>query len=252
MEDNKQATKMNLLGMTKQPNTIKLYHGSPNKIVHPTYGMGKDTHDYGRGFYLTPDIELAREWSRNRGVDVPGWLHSYELDCTDLSILDFESVKKQKGLYWVSELLEHREPDDDSLTMSANYTVYKKFLRTQFNLHSENYDVVSGWRADDSYFQIALSVVHDNLELSFIEEALRLGNLGIQYCCRSAAAFRALRQIGTPESVPDEYALRYERRDLDGRRDFAALIQTEGNKDILTRFTLRDLVSAFIRNGGKL
>ena len=60
MEDNKQVNKMNLPGMTKQSNIIKLYHGSPNKIVYPTYGMGKDTHDYGRGFYLTPTSSLPK------------------------------------------------------------------------------------------------------------------------------------------------------------------------------------------------
>ena len=30
-----------------------LYHGSPNKMIHPIYGLCEDKHDYGRGFYLT-------------------------------------------------------------------------------------------------------------------------------------------------------------------------------------------------------
>ena len=42
---------------------ITLYHGSPNKVVIPQYGCGDDKHDYGRGFYLTDDIELAKEWA---------------------------------------------------------------------------------------------------------------------------------------------------------------------------------------------
>ncbi len=25
-----------------------LYHGSPNKIVTPTFGLGQDRHDYGK------------------------------------------------------------------------------------------------------------------------------------------------------------------------------------------------------------
>lgn len=32
---------------------ITLYHGSPDKIVVPTYSKGEEKHDYGRGFYLT-------------------------------------------------------------------------------------------------------------------------------------------------------------------------------------------------------
>ena len=43
--------------------TLILYHGSPNKIVTPVFGGGDDKHDYGRGFYLTENIDLAKEWA---------------------------------------------------------------------------------------------------------------------------------------------------------------------------------------------
>lgn len=39
---------------------IILYHGSPNKEVTPKYGLGEARHDYGKGFYLTEDIKLAK------------------------------------------------------------------------------------------------------------------------------------------------------------------------------------------------
>lgn len=38
-----------------------LYHGSQVESFTPTYGLGNDTHDYGRGFYTTADIELIKE-----------------------------------------------------------------------------------------------------------------------------------------------------------------------------------------------
>ena len=40
-----------------------LYHGSPNRVIVPKFGFGEDRHDYGRGFYLTEDLELAKEWA---------------------------------------------------------------------------------------------------------------------------------------------------------------------------------------------
>ena len=40
---------------------ITLYHGTPDRIVTPKFGGGDDKHDYGRGFYLTENIELAKE-----------------------------------------------------------------------------------------------------------------------------------------------------------------------------------------------
>ena len=42
---------------------IIVYHGSPDKEITPTYGLGEDKHDYGRGFYLTADADLAKEWA---------------------------------------------------------------------------------------------------------------------------------------------------------------------------------------------
>lgn len=38
---------------------IILFHGTPDKNVVPAYGCGDDKHDYGRGFYLTENFELA-------------------------------------------------------------------------------------------------------------------------------------------------------------------------------------------------
>ena len=72
--------------------TITLYHGTPDKIVTPTYGLGEDRHDYGRGFYLTENVNLAREWAVCRPDEVNGWVHKYELDCSELKILDFEEL----------------------------------------------------------------------------------------------------------------------------------------------------------------
>lgn len=39
--------------MTEVNPLLILYHGSPNKEVVPTFGLGEVRHDYGKGFYLT-------------------------------------------------------------------------------------------------------------------------------------------------------------------------------------------------------
>lgn len=48
---------------------IILFHGTPDKIVVPTFGLGDEKHDYGKGFYLTEDPELAKEWAVCRPND---------------------------------------------------------------------------------------------------------------------------------------------------------------------------------------
>ncbi len=58
---------------------IILYHGTPDKNVLPTFGLGDDKHDYGRGFYLTEDPELAKEWAVCRPNNENGWLHKLML-----------------------------------------------------------------------------------------------------------------------------------------------------------------------------
>ena len=40
-----------------------LYHGSQIILEKLEYGKGARNNDYGRGFYCTEEIELAREWA---------------------------------------------------------------------------------------------------------------------------------------------------------------------------------------------
>ena len=69
-----------------------LFHGTPDKVVVPTYGRGEEKHDFGRGFYLTGSLDLAKEWAVCRPNETNGWVHKYELDTSDLKILDFQNM----------------------------------------------------------------------------------------------------------------------------------------------------------------
>ena len=64
--------------------TITLFHGSPHEEVTPAFGLGNDKHDYGRGFYLTESVRLAKEWAVCRPDESNGWVHRYELVIEDL------------------------------------------------------------------------------------------------------------------------------------------------------------------------
>ena len=88
---------------------ITLFHGSPYKSVTPEYGLGNDKHDYGRGFYLTANVELAKEWAVCRPDESNGWVHQYELDTDGLRILDFQ---EHSVLTWLAELMKHRDAAD--------------------------------------------------------------------------------------------------------------------------------------------
>lgn len=79
-----------------------VYHGSPNQNIVPTFGLGEEKHDYGKGFYLIENIELAKEWAVCTPTEVSGWVHKYELDLNELKVLDFE---KESILSWLAELM---------------------------------------------------------------------------------------------------------------------------------------------------
>lgn len=170
---------------------IILYHGSPNKIVSPAFGLGEEKHDYGKGFYLSENKELAKEWAVCRPDEHNGWLHKYELDSEGLKILDFE---KHNVLSWLAELMKHRDASD-----SKRYRVLARKFIDKYGIDTNGFDVIKGWRADASYFFIAREFVRDNVDLDILEKLLCLGDLGIQYCIKSEKAYSHLNEI--PDSV---------------------------------------------------
>ena len=203
---------------------ILLYHGSPDKVIVPQYGFGEDKHDYGRGFYLTEDIELAKEWAVCRPNETNGWVHKYELDTTELKILDFQ---QHDVLVWLAELMKHRDADD-----SRRYKVLSEKFITKYGLDTTDYDIIKGWRANASYFYIAKEFVRDNIDMEILEELLSLGGLGIQYCLKSEKAFAKLNEVADGLICVDykEFNDRYNERDATARKNMRRLVDSDANK----------------------
>lgn len=107
-----------------------LYHGSPNRIVIPTFGLGEERHDYGKGFYLTSDLHLAKEWAVCRPETESGYVHSFELDTDELDIFDFE---KENILCWLAELMKHRDAAD-----SKRYRILAAKFIAKYNERDSN------------------------------------------------------------------------------------------------------------------
>ena len=61
-----------------------IYHGSNEIVGKPEYGKGKPYNDYGKGFYCTQHIELAKEWAVNENID--GYVNEYELNIDNLKV----------------------------------------------------------------------------------------------------------------------------------------------------------------------
>ena len=132
-----------------------LYHGSEYLIENPQFGKGSLHNDYGRGFYCTENIELAKEWAC--GKQTNGYANIYELDMSDLKCLNLNS-KEYNILNWLAILADNRTYwQNGSIAEEA-----KKYIKDHFLLDISGYDVIIGYRADDSYFSFAQDFVSGN------------------------------------------------------------------------------------------
>lgn len=175
---------------------IILFHGSSDRKITPTFGLGEEKYDYGKGFYMTESTELAKEWAVCKVGGINGWVHKYELDTDELKILDFQNLNI---LTWLAELMKHRNAAD-----SKRYRMLSQKFIAEYGIETKEYDVIKGWRADASYFYIAKAFVRDEIDIDILEELLSLGGLGIQYCLKSEKAYSQLNEI-EDELEPVEY-----------------------------------------------
>lgn len=201
-----------------------LFHGSPNEIVTPTFGLGNEKHDYGMGFYLTESIELAKEWAVCRPDETNGWVHKFEFDTEGLRILDFQQINV---LSWLAELMKHRDASD-----TKRYRVLAQKFIDKYGVNTTGYDVIKGWRANASYFYIAKEFVKDNIDIDILEDLLSLGGLGIQYCIKTERAYAKLREV-EGSLLPVDYAEfneKYNERDTTAREKMRELVDSDANK----------------------
>ena len=190
-----------------------LYHGSKDIIEKPIYGQGKKYNDYGLGFYCTDNIELAKEWGTS--FERSGYANRYQIDCTELKILDLND-DKYCILHWLAILLSNREFDTPAgLALEA-----KEFLKKNFMLDYKKYDIIKGYRADDSYFSFAQDFINGTISYRQLNNAMYLGKLGIQYVLKSKEAFDRIVFDGYEEAEYKEWYAKKMKRDKSARREY--------------------------------
>ena len=137
---------------------ITLFHGSEKVVEVPTFGVGKKTNDFGLGFYCTESEGLAKEWAVSSLRD--GFCNRYTLDTEYLNILNLNSPD-YTILNWIAVLVEHR-------LFSIKTPVArraKRYLIDNFGINVNAYDLIMGYRADDSYFDYAESFLNNGISV---------------------------------------------------------------------------------------
>lgn len=165
---------------------INLFHGSDHIIEKPELQFGKLNNDYGQGFYCTREMPMAMEWACKQNTD--GFVNRYSLEQESLNTLNLLSGEYHI-LHWMALLLKNRTFRlSNEIAIDARDYIIENFL-----IDLKEYDIVTGYRADDSYFSFAESFVQNGLSLRSLNQALRLGKLGEQTVLISQKAFSNLR-----------------------------------------------------------
>ena len=190
-----------------------IYHGSDHIIEKPLYGAGKTYNDYGQGFYCTEDIAMTKEWGVGREKD--GYANQYKICCDDLRILDL-NAEQFCILHWLAILLQNREFYIPSgLALEAKEYIVKNFF-TDY----QSYDIIIGYRADDSYFSFAQDFINGTISYRQLRNAMYLGKLGQQFVLKSKKAFGQLRFLGYETAGRDIWFQKKELRDRAARREY--------------------------------
>ena len=199
--------------------SLIIYHGSDKILRKPQFGKGSPRNDYGLGFYCTESVDLAKEWACTEAIS--GYANQYRFDLTGLKVLQL-SAKRYTVLHWLTILLQNRTFE----TRNQVAALGKEYLLEHFAIDISIYDVIRGYRADDSYFSFAQDFLNNAITVQKLADAMKLGKLGEQIVLKSPEAFSRLEYLGCEKADRSiYYPLRKSRDELarstyfSGRKD---------------------------------
>ncbi len=218
--------------------TVKtIYHGSQKIIETPVFGEGKGHNDFGKGFYCTENIELAKEWGVSSVKS--GYSNKYTIDTEHLRILNLNGPD-YTILNWIAVLLKHRVfPIKTPVARRA-----KQYLLDNFYVNVNAYDIVIGYRADDSYFDYAEAFINNGISVEQLAEAMRLGKLGEQVVIKTEYGFSALKYEGFEIADKDKYFVLRKARDAKANEEYLMMAESEDDEGIF----VRDITRGEIKN----
>ena len=215
---------------------ITIYHGSEKIVEVPTFGEGKKNNDFGLGFYCTESEGLAKEWAVSSLRN--GFANKYTLDTEYMRILNLNSPE-YTILNWIAVLVEHR-------LFSIKTPVArraKQYLIDNFSINVNAFDIITGYRADDSYFDYAESFLNNGISVEQLARAMRLGKLGEQIVIKSQFAFSRLQFEGFDVAEKEEFYVLRKSRDDEANRLYLEMLEEEGDG-----LYIQDIIRGGIKN----
>lgn len=155
----------------------------------------------------------------------------YEIDLSKLKVLN---LSEYTILHWLALLVTYRKIRVSSPIQQRSID----WLKKNYLLDLSEYDVIIGYRADDSYFSFARAFIGNEISLNQLSYAMRLGKLGEQIVLKSPAAFDAIQFISYVSVDNTEYYAKRKARDDEARAAYRAELE----KDDLNGLYMRDIL----------
>lgn len=201
---------------------ITIYHGSKQIVEVPTFGLGRKNNDFGLGFYCTESNDLSKEWAVSSLSD--GFSNRYTLDTEYLNTLNLNSPN-YTILNWIAVLVEHR-------LFSIKTPIArraKQYLIEHFGVNVNAFDLITGYRADDSYFDFAEAFLNNAITVEQLSRAMRLGKLGEQIVIKSQFAFSKIKYEGFEVARKDEFYVLRKARDDEANQTYLDIQEEESD-----------------------
>ena len=138
----------------------------------------------------------------------------------------------------MSQLSKQKIYLDNDLANSA-----REYILQNFPVNTTGYDIIKGYRADDSYFSYARDFLQNGISVRRLAEVMKLGNLGNQIVLVSEKAFKQIKFVGCEEAPQKEHF------PLRKKRDELARLSYLSNKQGLA-FDPNDIMVIDIMRGG--
>ena len=216
---------------------LTIYHGSNKIIENPSFGLGKKNNDFGLGFYCTESNDLAKEWAVNSLEN--GYSNEYKLNIEYLKVLNL-NTNEYSILNWIAILVEHRLFSIDTPIAKRA----RRYLIENFSINVNAYDVIIGYRADDSYFDYAEAFLNNSISVSQLANAMRLGKLVEQIVIKSEYAFKCLEYVGYEIALKDVYYEKRVERNNIANISYQKMIEKEDIEGLY----IRDIINGDIKN----
>ena len=171
--------------MVANPVNITVYHGSYTEVRTPDLNKCKEGKDFGKGFYITTDIEQAKDFAKKVAIRYGkpnGVLNTYLLNNFDnISVYRFRSANQS----WLDCVVGNRNSDYNSLSLKW-----------------KDYEVIIGKVADDDYQRVinrymaeAYGAVGSQIARKLAVKDFKVEKLNNQICLRTGNAIEKLEFI---------------------------------------------------------